>query len=380
MSATSHNACAFPIARRTMRPRGVTLVFATVLMAVLLGFLVLAVDVGRVALAKSELQATADAAARYAATGMITSSTKSTTAYNHAALVCADSKVEGRTVTLTSSDVEIGVWNAGTRAFTASNSSNVDAVRVTLSYTVGGAGSVPTFAKALGAGTKTLTVSSVAQATVVTVDVNAPAQGNIFLAGMPDNTQTTNLQGNAWCYDNSGTTADPKQRPKALALTSLGVAAGDLLSFEGLSGQANNGAGALDNGPDGNLSWNVAQGQAYPNSAPTQSSNGIGNLRAPISSCIAVFLSDAAPNGSAAPTSLDFATSASRDYSLLQPALKQTFYVGDGKRLNGEVQHIKVPPGATRVFFGMMDAWQWNDNVGSFNMKMYRSTKIVTVK
>jgi hypothetical protein len=44
------------------------------------------------------------------------------------------------------------------------------------------------------------------------------------------------------------------------------------------------------------------------------------------------------------------------------------------------VQRIIVPPGATRVFIGMMDAWQWNDNVGNFKFNVYGRKNVTTVK
>jgi len=357
------------------------MIYAVLALPVLLGMGVFAVDVGRFVVARSELQGTADAAARYAAVGMISSSTRSTTAYNQAAAVCAQSFVDGKTVTISSSNVQLGIWDTDDRTFTVvSNHALANAVRITLSYTIGGTGSMPTFAQALGMPAKTVTVNSVATASVFSTEVTAPSMGNLWLAGMPDNSTSTNLQGNAGRYDNSGTSSNTKQRPQEVSLSTLGLAAGDLVSFEGLSGQANNGGGSNSNvGPDGNTSWNVALGNSAPSVVPNNSVNGIANVRAPISACMAVFLNDNAPNTTSAPSCLDFATVAQRDYSLLAPELKQPFHVGDGKTNWGEVQHIRIPTGATRIFLGMMDAWQWNDNQGSFRLNFYRSTTVSTV-
>src|SRR3954454_11297274 len=55
--------------------RGAMLIYATVAMVVFAGLCVLAVDWGRVQVAKTELQRTADAAARYAVTGLSDSTT-----------------------------------------------------------------------------------------------------------------------------------------------------------------------------------------------------------------------------------------------------------------------------------------------------------------
>ncbi len=366
---------------RRIRRRGATLIYASVMLTVLVGLMMLSVDIGRVSLAKSELQATADSAARYAAAGMMTNSYKSSTAITHAQAVAGESKVDGRVPTIANSDVQIGIWDSLTKTFTPTNvESLANAVRVTVQQTVGGTGSMPTFAQAIGLGSKTLRRTSYAMATSVSVDVTAPSSGNLWLAGMPYNTQITNLQGNSTRYDNSGTAGNPKQRPVEISLSTLGVDAGDIITFEGLSGSGSNGGGAGTTNADGNQSWNVALGNSSPTSTPTNSVNGISNVIAPIASVMGVFLSDSSPNSGSAPSCLDFSTSTLRDYSTISPQLKQTFFVGDGKTSAGLVQHITVPAGATRVFLGMMDAWQWNDNTGSFNIKFYKGVTISTVK
>src|SRR3954464_3731204 len=59
--------------KRTLQPsrrRGMSLIYMAVAVPVLAGFCSLAVDWARVQLVKSELQAAADAAARYAVTGL----------------------------------------------------------------------------------------------------------------------------------------------------------------------------------------------------------------------------------------------------------------------------------------------------------------------
>lgn len=366
------------VASRGACRRGIINAYLILFMTVLIALSALMVDAGRLMLARSELQTAADSAARYAAMGMATSSTRSLTAYNQAIAAANEQKVDGRTPSLTGSNVQLGIWDSATQVFTATNDeAAANAVRVTVSQTLGGPDSARLFASILGGGTKTITASSIATATVISTTVNAPSMGNLWLAGTPNKTTITNLQGNPSRYDNSGTKKKPKQRPQVVLLSDLGLVPGDTVSFEGLSGQANNGAGASNTGPDGNTGWNVALGNASPSSAPNNSVNGISNVRAPISACMAVFLDDSP--GSVAPASLDFGTAASRDYLQLNPELQQTFFVGDGKTSLGEVQRIKIPPGATRIYLGMMDAWQWNDNNGSFNLKFYRSTTVSTV-
>jgi Flp pilus assembly protein TadG len=357
------------------------MLYGVLMLPVLLAVGVLAVDVGRLRVAKGELQDAADAVARYAAAGMARSSMKSLTAYNQAIAACADEKVEGKSISRSASDVEVGVWNTSARTFTPTvTDPNVNAVRVTLTTTVGGPGSAPTFASAIGGGPRVIKAVSVAMATSVSYQFTAPTSGNIWLSGAADNTTITNLQNGVARYDSSGTASNPMQRPTTVPLTALGVQPGDSVNMEGLSGWGNNGGGASTYGPDGNLGRLVALGDGNAAAVPTTNCNGLSNMRAPISSFIAVFLNDNDPAGTSAPPNLDFGTAASRDYASISPQLKQTFFIGDGLRDNGELQTIKVPAGATRMYFGMMDAWQWNDNTGAYTMSLYRGMKVVTVK
>jgi hypothetical protein len=70
-----------------------------------------------------------------------------------------------------------------------------------------------------------------------------------------------------------------------------------------------------------------------------------------------VFLTDAAPSGTA-PASLDFSSTAlGRSFSVLAPELQKTFYIGDGLTGtgSGSVQSFLVPDNATRLFLGFVD-------------------------
>lgn len=372
-----------PPAKRAPRRSGTVLVYVTFALPTFVAFSALAVDFGRVQLVKTQLQTVTDAAGRFAAAGMVSSSTKGTTAYAQALAVCNDSIVDGRTPTCSTSDVAVGIWNNQSRTFTVStNAASINAVRVTLAYTVGGTGSTPLLISAIGGRPLTVRATTVVTGINNSTTITIPSSGNMWLAGMPDNTVTTNLQGNATRYDNNGTSGNAKQRPLEAKLADLGVQPGDTLSFEGLSGTASNDGGNSGyTGPDGKTWYNVAVGAAPAGSKPNNSVNGIANARAPLSGVMAVFMDDSSPTSTGAPATLDFNTSAQRSYKTLAPLKKQPFFVGDGKTEDtGEVQQITIPAGATRVFFGMMDAWQWNDNVGNFKMKVYRQTIITTVK
>lgn len=101
------------------------------MIVVLLGLASLAVDWGRTQLLKTELQRSADAAALAA----IPNLGNSATLYSDAQTLAAINLADGTPVELRgSADVEIGVWNAATRAFNVASNPNApanNAVRVT---------------------------------------------------------------------------------------------------------------------------------------------------------------------------------------------------------------------------------------------------------
>ena len=140
----------------------------------------------------------------------------------------------------------------------------------------------------------------------------------------------------------------------------------------GINGGANNFQSSTLYDGDGNLSWicNNIKG----------AENGMSDLRAPINSVIAVFLSDSAPNSGTTPETLDFTSQASRDFTTLQPKLKQPFFIGDGRNSSGEAQRFIPPVGATRLFIATMDAYEWNNNTGGFVVTAHASGKVLLVK
>src|SRR4051812_20166958 len=102
----------FPFAAR----RGATLIYALVMMFVLIVFISLAVDFGRVQLAKTELEMATDSAARYGALGL-----SSGPAVVKARIIsaAADNTVDGTPLVVDANlDIEFGNWNATTRTFT----------------------------------------------------------------------------------------------------------------------------------------------------------------------------------------------------------------------------------------------------------------------
>jgi hypothetical protein len=63
-----------------------------------------------------------------------------------------------------------------------------------------------------------------------------------------------------------------------------------------------------------------------------------------------------------------FDTPASRDYLSFSPALKASFFIGNGLTSTAQPQSVIAPAGATRLFLGIMDGYGWYSNSGSFQV------------
>jgi hypothetical protein len=114
------------------RSRGISLIYGLLSMLVLTGFVSLGVDLGRMQLAKTELQAATDAASRYGASGL---SLGVATVKSRAAAAALENKVDGTPLVLDqTNDIEFGTWNSQTRVFTpavgATAQASATAVRI----------------------------------------------------------------------------------------------------------------------------------------------------------------------------------------------------------------------------------------------------------
>jgi hypothetical protein len=178
------------------------------------------------------------------------------------------------------------------------------------------------------------------------VQVSVPGTSDPWLAGMP------NGSGASW-YDYA-----PAQSP---ALVGTPITPGTSYVFSA--------SGLMDHGltppvlcgPDGD-SADLIQTHW------TGSENGIANVNAPYDCLLGVFLGSDQPNLTAAPAMLDFTTSASRNYLTLSPLLKQVFFIGDGLTDSAIQQSVIAPAGATRLYLGTMDIYEWSNNSGGFNV------------
>ncbi len=76
-----------------------------------------------------------------------------------------------------------------------------------------------------------------------------------------------------------------------------------------------------------------------------------------------VFLGPGTPGGTP-PPSIDFTRR--HEFRVLKPELGQTFFIGDGRTSDGIVQQFRVPPGATRLFLGMVDICRPGEAAGCY--------------
>ncbi len=155
--------------RRGVR-RGMMLAYIVVALLTLIGICSLAVDVGRVHVAKSQLRVAADAAAR-AGTNALSSGV--TAAQNAAVAVAAANTADGSAVSIDSTnDIEFGTWDPSARTFTVLTGaarSTANSIRVTARRTAARGNPIPLLlAQVIGRSTCDVTVVATASASTPT--------------------------------------------------------------------------------------------------------------------------------------------------------------------------------------------------------------------
>jgi hypothetical protein len=130
-------------------------------------------------------------------------------------------------------------------------------------------------------------------------------------------------------------------------------------------------------GPDGESSpWTHMQDS--PDGNHNGEENNIQTLTSPLDSLVGVFLNNNVPTANTAPSvSNDYTTQNDTTIQLQEP-----FYIGDGtpySNPNVTAQFV-VPQGATRLFLGTMDGYQWNNNGGSYSVTITQQPTISLVQ
>jgi hypothetical protein len=353
--------------------RGVAAVYLVVAMVAMFAVCSLGADLGRVQVVKTELRRAADAAARAGASVLLTSG--SSTARDRARSTAALNKADGQPIVLNpSTDVEFGTWDAKTKRFTKLSGfdlSKADTIRVVAGRTTRSGNAVPlAFGQMIGKGKCDVSAEAIVMV-VAPVNVNETVQAtaNPFLAGMPKGS-VASLNNPHDSPDYAGDAKNPRQSP--FPVKGMPLVAGAALTFDSIAGTARHDPSLPYFSPDGELS-DIGRNT-------NGSENGISDLTAPINALVGVFLTDEQPNRSAAPKALDFRSPTSREFSTLQPQLKQLFFIGDGKTKDGRPQEFIVPEGATRLYLATWDFYEWNNNAGWREVKIARPQRLVTVK
>jgi Flp pilus assembly protein TadG len=347
-------------------------------MFVLCALVSLGVDYGRVQLAKTELQRAADAAARYAAAGLETSTSQARTRAIQAA---GENRSDGAPVILQNADITFGRWNFNSRNFQPlpPANPNINAVRINALRDPSRSNAIPLMFGAV-IGKTSFSLSAVATAVYhrpVQIDLAVPASSNPWLAGMPDGTlanptpTSTNIR-----RDRAGPYTDPNgvfhpNGESPSQFTGAPLMPGEALNFDAIAGTGQHGPTQTVVGPDGN----TQRIQTHRAGAE----HGKSSLTAPIDSVVGVFLDDSIPSGPT-PANLDFTTAASRDFTSFSPQLRQVFFIGDGRTSTGTVQQFIVPTGATRLFIGKMDGFEWNNNLGVSTITVHKPGWVSLVK
>jgi Flp pilus assembly protein TadG len=168
--------------------RGLVAVLTAILLVVILGMVAFAVDIGYGTLAKTELQAAADAAALAAAGS---SNLPKADVVRVAQGFAHYHQVAGRSVLLNPDDVQFGVWDISTRTFAPSNDVST-AVKVTVRADAANGGNVSLFfGSILGVNSLTEKASAVAVVNPRDIAFVVDLSGSMNFDTTPDSSSAT---------------------------------------------------------------------------------------------------------------------------------------------------------------------------------------------
>jgi Flp pilus assembly protein TadG len=375
---------AWPPARR-----GVAMIYVVVMMTTLMGLCSLALDVAHIQIVNTQLQRAADAAAQAAVAQLSNGTTATTSA---ATSVATENTVDDQFISSSQVTVQLLNWTSSSNYTVVSSAALANAVQVSISD------NVPFFfATVLGFSTHVATRTSTAADIVQTSTQFISTLSNPWLAGEPDGTEASQPdpgwagQGvnkeHPWQYDvagpSGGTTSWGESYASPVQM-SINVTPGATITLSNVTGQGNN---DFTESAEYDATGNADGYQANYDDAASGgvSEHGIADVTMPINSVNAVFLGSSVPDSNTAPPILDFSTQAERDYTAgtnnseatggtFAPQLQQVFYVGNGVTSTGQQESIVVPTGATRMFLGTMDGWEWSNNSGGFTVTITQTS------
>jgi Flp pilus assembly protein TadG len=360
------------------RRKGVGLILVVMILSALLGICSLAVDYGRAVVVKTELRRAADAAARAAVANL---SSGNTAAINAAtAALSGQNLVDGQPVTLvTGSDIQFINWTSSSNYSVVANASQANAVRVYCRRVASRGTAINLFfASIIGVPSVDVTAYSTAHLNSQSTTQYVSTYSNPWLSGEPTGTQASQPdpkwagqnvnKEHPWQYDIAGpvgqsnAAGEPYTSPVQVNLTLLPGATITVTSVTGSGGNDwKQGAIATADGNASGTYYNYSDAAAN-----GISEHGMSDSTMPLNSLNAVFLNDNVPDNQTVPPTTDFSSQSARDYASYAPQLQQVFYVGTGTTSTGSQQSITVPTGATRMFLGTMDGWEWSNNTGGY--------------
>ena len=375
-----------PLRRAAAWRRGSGLLMVMLAAVVLICCAAFAVDVGRMHVARLELQGAADAAARQGAASLANGPVA---AFNAAATIARENYCAGQRVELDwrRGDAAAGHYDNKKREFKPLDPSDkkVNAVRI-ITRRTGGDAVRTYFAGFLGRGAIDLQAEAIAvRVPPVSSKKWIPATSNPWLAGMPTGTTANPVNPHSRNKDFAPDTVgrDPDKAPAPISVDDVPIEAGQALAFDSIDGKADHKKSDTWYGPDGDTSKMANNRWAYGRDNGGRGGHEFGksDIRVPYNAVVGVFLTDDVPSDADVPPDLDFWTDPkSREFTSLSPKVAQVFYIGDGVNKDGVTQRFVVPPGATRLFIGISDGYEWANNQGGHTTTIYRPMQVYLVE
>jgi hypothetical protein len=210
----------------------------------------------------------------------------------------------------------------------------------------------------------------------------AAADGALAVSGITVSVEAT---ANLWAAGQAGPIEDGTLPAEIVVPEGETIA-----SFPHVSGSWSNTGGPMFSADGERPAVGTAYDCGGPPPCTVMASNGLSGLSdaARFWYLTGVFLGPGTPGGTS-PASVDFTDR--HELTVLEPALDQVFFIGDGRTSDGVVQQFLVPPGAARLFLGMVDilepgraAGWYIDNHGSLEvtaswlrLRLYRGPGIL---